>query len=53
MQKTDETAKPKTEETSRTHELTAFELALVTGGGISTSLHGRVAKPNPPVDTKL
>jgi hypothetical protein len=54
MQNNDQTVKPKTDETPRAHELTAFELALVTGGsGCPSTAYARVAKPKPPVDTKL
>jgi hypothetical protein len=35
MQKTDQTAKPPSDEKPQAHELTAFELALVTGGSAS------------------
>jgi hypothetical protein len=36
------------------HELTAFELALVTGGsGCPSTAYARVATPKPPVATKV
>jgi hypothetical protein len=36
------------------HELTAFELALVTGGsGCPSTAYARVATPKPPVTAKL